>query len=100
MLQFYYNFLDKYLDRSDFQYCEMDTNSAYIAIAGGSVESLVKPELRQQYEQDKANWFTRTDTPEDKAYENARAFQRRVVWRWNNWFMFENTLLLWYFGYI
>ena len=26
MLQFYYDFLDKYVDRSDFQYCEMDTD--------------------------------------------------------------------------
>ena len=34
MLQFYFDFMDKYLDRSDFQYCEMDTDSAYIAIAG------------------------------------------------------------------
>ena len=33
MLQFYYDFLDKYLDRSDFQMCEMDTDSAYIAIS-------------------------------------------------------------------
>ena len=39
MLQFYYDFLDKYLDRSGFQMCEMDTDSAYIAIAGESVES-------------------------------------------------------------
>ena len=31
MLQFYYDFLDKYLDRSDSQYCKMDTDSAYIA---------------------------------------------------------------------
>ena len=46
MLQFYYVFLDKYLDRSDFQMCEMDTDNAYIAIAGESVESLVKPELK------------------------------------------------------
>ena len=38
MLPFYYDVLDKYLDRSDFQYCEMDTDSAYIAIAGESVE--------------------------------------------------------------
>ena len=33
MLQFYFDFMDKYLDRSDFQYCEMDTDSAYVAIA-------------------------------------------------------------------
>ena len=39
MLQFYYDFLDKYLDRSDFQMCEKDTDSAYIAISGKSVES-------------------------------------------------------------
>ena len=41
MLQFYFDFMDKYLDRSDFQYCEMDTDSAYIVIgnAGQSVES-------------------------------------------------------------
>ena len=69
MLQFYFDFMDKYLDRSDFQYCEMDTDSAYIAIAGPSVDSLVKPELREEFEADKANWFPRTDTPEHKAYD-------------------------------
>ncbi|CAH3132563.1 unnamed protein product [Porites lobata] len=69
MLQFYFDFMDKYLDRSDFQYCEMDTDSAYIAIAGQSVESLVKPGLREEFEADKANWFPRTDTPEHKAYD-------------------------------
>ena len=47
----------------------MDTDSAYIAITGESVESLVKPELRHEYEQDKANWFPRTDTPELKAFD-------------------------------
>ena len=47
----------------------MDTNSAYIAIAGESVESLVKLELIHEYEQDKANWFPRTDTPEHKAFD-------------------------------
>ena len=45
MLQFYHNF-DKYLDCADFQMCEMDMDSAYIAIAGDSVDSLVKPKLR------------------------------------------------------
>ena len=41
MLQFYYDFLDKYLHRSDFKYCEMDTDSAYIAISGECLEDLV-----------------------------------------------------------
>ena len=31
MLQFYYNFMDQYVDRSDIEYCEMDTDTAYIA---------------------------------------------------------------------
>ena len=69
MLQFYYDFLDKYLDRSDFQMCEMDTDSSYIAIAGASVETLVKLELRVEFDQDKCNWFPRSDTPENKAYD-------------------------------
>ena len=72
MLQFYYDFFDKYLDRADFQMCEMDTDSAYIAISGESVESLVKPELKAEFEQDKCNWFPRTDTAEHKAYEKRK----------------------------
>ena len=69
LLQFYYDYLDKYLDCSDFQMCEMDTDSAYTAISGESVESLVKPELRAEFDQDKCDWFPRTDTPEHKAYQ-------------------------------
>ena len=69
MLQFYYDFLDKYLDRTDFQMCEMDIDSAYIAISGESVEPLVKPELKAEFEQDTCNWFPRTDTAEHKAYD-------------------------------
>jgi len=40
MLRFYFDLVDKYLNRSDFQYCEMDTDSAHIAIVGPSVESV------------------------------------------------------------
>ena len=32
MLAFYYDFFDKYLDRSDYAYIEMDTDSAYVAL--------------------------------------------------------------------
>ena len=69
MLQFFFDFMDKYLDHSDFQYCEMDTDSDYIAIAEQSVERLVKSELRGEFEADKGNWFPRTDSPEHKAYD-------------------------------
>ncbi len=33
MLAYYYNLLDKYLDRSDFSLLEMDTDSAYFGIS-------------------------------------------------------------------
>ena len=32
--------------------CEIDTDSAYIAISGESVESSVKPKLRVEFDQD------------------------------------------------
>jgi len=33
MYQFYYDFIDKYIDRSNSQYLEMDADSAYMALA-------------------------------------------------------------------
>ena len=45
MLQFYYNFIDKYIDRSDFEVCQ-------------SIEYLIKPHMRQEYENDKFFFFT------------------------------------------
>jgi len=80
MLQFYFDFFDKYLDRSEFWYCEMDTDSGYIAIPGLSVESLVKLELKQESLKDKPNWFPRTDTAENKAYDKRTPGLLKVEW--------------------
>ena len=52
MLEFYYDFLDKYLDRKDYQYIEMDTDSADIAIAGKNLEELVRPHLKYEFYQE------------------------------------------------
>ena len=60
--------------------CEMDTDSAYIAISGDSVESIVKPELKAEFEQDKCNWFPRTDTAEHKAYDKRTPGLFKVEW--------------------
>ena len=49
LLQFYCDFLDKYLDRSNYEYCKMDTDSAYIAISGECLEDLVKPEMVHEF---------------------------------------------------
>ena len=80
MLQFYYDFLDKYVDRSDFEYCEMDTDSAYIAISGESLEDLVKPEMMHEFENDKCNWFPRTDTVEHAKYDKRTPGLFKVEW--------------------
>ena len=45
MLEFYYDFLDKYLDQCDFELIQMDTNLIYMAISGTSIEDVVRPEL-------------------------------------------------------
>ena len=50
MLEFYYDFMDCYVDRSDFEYCEMDTDSAYMAISGSSLEDIIKPEMKAEYD--------------------------------------------------
>ncbi|XP_052693820.1 uncharacterized protein LOC128172088 [Crassostrea angulata] len=84
MLQFYYDFMDRYVDRADFEYCEMDTDSAYMAISGETFQSVIKPELRQIYKHSleghctasgeieadcDRHWFPRTCCEEHKNYD-------------------------------
>ena len=44
MLEFFYDFLDKYLDGSDFELIQMDIDSMYMIISGES-DKIVKLEL-------------------------------------------------------
>ena len=66
MLEFYYDFMDHYLSHDDFEYVEMDTDSAYLGIAGQNVGELIKEELREKFEKDKANWFVTPSAPQGK----------------------------------
>ena len=66
MLKFHYDCVDKYLSREDFEYSEMDTDSAYMAISGDSIEALIKPDLREEFENDKHNWFVTPRVPQGK----------------------------------
>ena len=66
MLEFYYDCVDKYLSRDDFIYCERDNDSAYMAISGDSFEELIKSELREEFENDKHNWFVTPLPPQGK----------------------------------
>ena len=71
MLQFYYDCIDKYIDRSDFQYIEMDTDSAYMALSD-SFETLIKLQLKEEFERDEHNWFPRTDTAENAKFDKRK----------------------------
>jgi hypothetical protein len=48
MLDCYYIFIDKYIDRSDFDLLQMDRDS---------IEKLIKPEMKEEYEKDKYNFL-------------------------------------------
>ena len=68
MLQFYYDFMDVFVDHRNFQYCSIDTDSAYMALSADTLEEVAKPHLRQKYILEKNDWFPRDDTPEHAAY--------------------------------
>ena len=57
MLEFYYDFLDKYVDRCDFELMYMDTDSFYIALSAETLDDVIKPELRAEYEAEKSKWL-------------------------------------------
>lgn len=69
MLQFYYDCIDYYIDRSNSEYCEMDTDSAYIAITSGKIEDLIKSEKIEHFNQHKSEWSGRDDTLENILYD-------------------------------
>ena len=61
MLEFYYDFLDKYFSRQDFELCYMDTNLFYLEMRGDTLDEIVRPEMKQAYEAEMKNWLA-TDT--------------------------------------
>ena len=68
MLDFYYNCVDYYLHRSDFQYCSMDTDSAYFSLSADSFESLVRSDKLLHYNLvknscDKIDYIPTLDNP-------------------------------------
>jgi len=58
MLEFYYDFLDRYLDRRDFELIQMDTDSLYMGISSERLEDLVRPELKVEFEAEKNQWLS------------------------------------------
>ena len=67
MLEFYYDFLDKYIDRRDFELIQMDTDSMYMAIWGSEIDEIVKPNLREEYHNGRKAEFRSTSKYHDRA---------------------------------
>ena len=63
LLEFHYECIDRYLDRTDYQLLEMDTDSSYLALSKHSLEELVKPELADEYKESRRGKSVCTDTP-------------------------------------
>ena len=57
MLEFFYDFLEKYFSIKDFELCYMDTHSFYLAMSGGLLDDIVRPEMKKAYGGNKENWF-------------------------------------------
>lgn len=82
MLEFYYDCIDYYFDRSDFQYLEMDTYSAYIAFSNEQpFENSIKPHLQEHFNQHKYEWFPRDDTKENAAFDKRTPGLFKEEWR-------------------
>ena len=57
MLEFHYDFLDRYVDRLNFELIQMDTDNNYMTISGDKLEDIVRPELRAEFEATKTQWL-------------------------------------------
>lgn len=50
MLEFYYGFLDQYLNNHNFELIQMDINSNYIIISANWLEDIIWPDQREEFE--------------------------------------------------
>ena len=60
MLDFFYNCLDKFVDRSNYEMVEMDTDSFYMGLGEKTFDECLKPEMLEQWKEEKYLWFPRT----------------------------------------
>jgi len=58
MLKFYYDCLDYFVDRRDFELIQTDTDSLYFALSHKTLEEAIRPERFDEFEATKKNWFT------------------------------------------
>jgi G:T-mismatch repair DNA endonuclease (very short patch repair protein) len=78
MLDFYFRCIDKFLDRKDFQYMEMDTDSAYMALSAPFLQC-IKPSLLQEFIEEFPRWFPRAACSEHEEDFN-ESLNSRIPW--------------------
>ena len=61
MLEFYYDSVDKFCDRRDFELIQMDTDSFYMALSAGDFDEIIRPELKELYKDEKPKWLVTDD---------------------------------------
>ena len=69
ILEFSYDFVDKYFDRRDFKLIQMDTDSLYIAILGMSIneiDEIIRLKLREEYDNGGKTEFLSTSKYHDR----------------------------------
>ena len=96
MLQFYFDFMIKFVSPENFQYCEMDTDSAYMALAGTTLGYVIKPEMLHAYHSglndfhkgdprveadDNVHWFPRTCCSEHAKFDKRTAGLFKLEWQ-------------------
>ena len=57
MLQFYYDYLDYFIDRRDFELIQMDTDSMYLGLSCETLKEAIRPNRLDEFEATKKNWF-------------------------------------------
>ena len=66
MLEFYYDFLDFYINRQDFECCEMDTDSLYYALSSSNLEDVIKPGKKKEFYENYHKWLPAQACPSHK----------------------------------
>ncbi|KAL8588078.1 hypothetical protein ACOMHN_066299 [Nucella lapillus] len=57
LFQSYYDYMARFVPKENFQLCEMDTDSLYMALSSESLDSAVEPELRERFYREYKDWF-------------------------------------------
>lgn len=72
MLEFVFDFMVTFIPQKDYEICQSDTDSIYLACSAPSLGDVIKPELRDRFLREKDSWFPRSTTPAAAAYDKRK----------------------------